>query len=47
LDELYGLWVDHLWDNIPTVRENSSEALGKALDAYQEEALERLLPVAR
>jgi hypothetical protein len=34
LGELYGLWAAHLWDNIPTVRENSAAALGRALRAY-------------
>jgi len=34
LAELYELWAAHLWDNIPTVRENSAAALGGALRTY-------------
>jgi hypothetical protein len=34
LADLYALWAAHLWDNIPTVRENSAAALGRALRAY-------------
>eukprot|EP00879_Flechtneria_rotunda_P017789 GHRR01018648.1.p1 GENE.GHRR01018648.1~~GHRR01018648.1.p1 ORF type:complete len:558 (+),score=195.68 GHRR01018648.1:134-1807(+) len=47
LDHLYALWSDHLWDNIPTVRENSAAALAKAVVAYGEEAVQHILPVVR
>lgn len=47
LEELYDLWFAHLWDNIPTVRENSAVALSKAVQAYGQEALDRVLPVVR
>ncbi|CAD7696000.1 unnamed protein product [Ostreobium quekettii] len=47
LDELYDLWFAHLWDNIGSVRENTAIALGKAVQAYGEEALSRLLPVLK
>lgn len=45
--ELYPLWFAHLWDNIPTVREDSAVALRQALEAYGQEALDLLLPVVR
>ncbi|CAG9464545.1 unnamed protein product [Pedinophyceae sp. YPF-701] len=44
LDELYDLWFAHLWDNIPTVREDSAVALGRCLRAYGDEARERIVP---
>lgn len=51
--EMLALWLAHLADNIPTVRENSAVALGKALRVYGDEvlpqllaALEALLPAA-
>ncbi|GMH32577.1 hypothetical protein BSKO_00411 [Bryopsis sp. KO-2023] len=47
MDELYGLWFAHLWDNIGSVREDSAVALGNVIRAYREEALERILPVLR
>jgi hypothetical protein len=34
LGELVPLWVAHLWDNIPTVREDSALALARAVAAY-------------
>lgn len=47
LDELYALWLAHLADNIATVRENSAIALGDAIRAYGQEALDRILPEIR
>eukprot|EP00210_Caulerpa_lentillifera_P009386 g8948.t1 len=44
LDELYTLWIAHLADNIASVRENSAIALGNAIRAYQDEALDVILP---
>jgi len=47
LDALYALWFDHLWDNIPTVREDSAAALAQAVRAYGQEALDKITPVLR
>ncbi|KAK9823094.1 hypothetical protein WJX72_000228 [[Myrmecia] bisecta] len=47
LEELYPLWLEHLDDNIFSVRENAAIALGDVVRAYQQEALDRLLPVLR
>ncbi|KAF6254565.1 ARM repeat-containing protein [Scenedesmus sp. NREL 46B-D3] len=47
LDSLYALWFDHLWDNIPTVRENSAAALANAVRAYGEEATTKVVAVLR
>lgn len=47
LDELYSLWIAHLADNIASVREDSAIALGNAIRAYQEEALDVILPQLR
>jgi hypothetical protein len=37
LPELFSLWSDHVWDNIPTVREDTAAALGRAVGAYGDE----------
>lgn len=47
LDSLYALWFDHLWDNIPTVREDSAVALGQAVRAYGQEALDKITAVLK
>ncbi|GBF89452.1 hypothetical protein Rsub_02024 [Raphidocelis subcapitata] len=47
LPELFSLWADHLWDNIPTVREDTAAALARAAAAYGEEAAGRVLAVLR
>ena len=47
LDELFGLWSSHLWDNIPSVRANSALALANCVRAYGDEVMQRLLPVIR
>lgn len=47
LDALYALWFDHLWDNIPTVREDSAGALANAVRAYGQEALDKIVPVLK
>lgn len=44
---MYALWFDHLWDNIPTVREDSAVALAQAVRAYGQEALDKIIPVLR
>lgn len=45
LPDLYGLWISHLDDNIYSVREDAAVALGDAVRAYDQEALDRVLPV--
>lgn len=47
LDALYALWFDHLWDNIPTVREDSAVALAAAVKVYGQEALDKVSGVVR
>jgi hypothetical protein len=47
LDALYALWFDHLWDNIPTVREDSAVALAAAVKVYGREALDKVIAVVR
>jgi hypothetical protein len=47
LDALYALWFDHLWDNIPTVREDSAVALAAAVKVYGQEALDKVTAVVR
>ena len=42
-EELYDLWFAHLFDNINSVRENSATALVNVLEAYGEEAKERII----
>lgn len=44
LDDLYRLWFAHLWDNIPSVREDSAVALANVVRSYGQEAVERILP---
>ncbi|GFR51159.1 hypothetical protein Agub_g13515, partial [Astrephomene gubernaculifera] len=41
--DMLSLWLEHLADNIPTVRANSAVALGKALRAYGPEVQPTLL----
>ncbi|KAG7377730.1 hypothetical protein PHYPSEUDO_011075 [Phytophthora pseudosyringae] len=45
LDELYHLWVDHLSDDIWSVREDAAIALGNVIRAYGQEALDRVSKV--
>jgi hypothetical protein len=47
LPELFDLWVDHLWDNIPTVREDTAAALVRAATAYGDEAAAKVLAALR
>eukprot|EP00878_Enallax_costatus_P010189 GHUV01010637.1.p2 GENE.GHUV01010637.1~~GHUV01010637.1.p2 ORF type:complete len:334 (+),score=84.12 GHUV01010637.1:2064-3065(+) len=47
LDNLYSLWFDHLWDNIPTVREDSAAALAQAVRAYGDEAIQKIVTAIR
>ncbi|KAI8468417.1 MAG: armadillo-type protein [Monoraphidium minutum] len=47
LPELFALWVDHVWDNIPTVREDSAAALARAAGAYGDEAAARVVEALR
>lgn len=47
LPELFALWTDHLWDNIPTVREDTAVALARAVAAYGDEAAGRVLAALR
>lgn len=42
LDDLYGLWFDHLWDNIYSVRENSAIALGVVAGTLREGTVARM-----
>lgn len=44
LPDLYRLWLEHLWDNVPSVRENAAVALGRAAAALGDDALQRLEP---
>ncbi|TDH69926.1 hypothetical protein CCR75_005639 [Bremia lactucae] len=45
LPELYQLWIDHLSDEIWSVREDAAIALGHVIRAYGQEALDRIVPV--
>ncbi|CAI5729534.1 unnamed protein product [Peronospora destructor] len=45
LDDLYHLWIDHLSDDIWSVREDAAVALGNAIRAYGHEALDRVIKV--
>lgn len=45
LDELYHLWIDHLSDDIWSVREDAAIALGNVIRAYGQEALDRVVKV--
>ena len=45
LDDLYNLWFAHLWDNIPSVREDTALALGNVVTSYGQEALDRIVPM--
>ncbi|KAI7841245.1 hypothetical protein COHA_005082 [Chlorella ohadii] len=47
LKELYSLWFAHLWDNIFSVREDSAVALGNAVRAYGDEAVQLILEQVR
>ena len=47
LDHLYTLWFDHLWDNIPIVREDSAAALAQAVRAYGDEAVQKIVTILR
>jgi hypothetical protein len=42
LEELYGLWFEHLWDNVRSVRENVAAALAKVAAVLPEDALPRI-----
>lgn len=43
LERLYTLWMDHLCDNIWSVREDSAVALADVMRAYGDEAIERVV----
>uniref|UniRef100_A0A061QRH4 Arm repeat-containing protein n=1 Tax=Tetraselmis sp. GSL018 TaxID=582737 RepID=A0A061QRH4_9CHLO len=43
LDDLYELWFAHLWDNIPSVREDSAVALGNVVRSYGQEAVDKIV----
>uniref|UniRef100_A0AAV1UCX3 Uncharacterized protein n=1 Tax=Peronospora matthiolae TaxID=2874970 RepID=A0AAV1UCX3_9STRA len=45
LDDLYHLWIDHLSDDIWSVREDAAIALGNVIRAYGQEALDRVTTV--
>ncbi|CAI5730850.1 unnamed protein product [Hyaloperonospora brassicae] len=45
LNELYQLWIDHLSDDIWSVREDAAIALGNVIRAYGQEALDRVIKV--
>ncbi|KAL4094955.1 hypothetical protein PRIC1_010605 [Phytophthora ramorum] len=45
LDELYHLWIDHLSDDIWSVREDAAISLGNVIRAYGQEALDRVVKV--
>lgn len=45
LDELYHLWFDHLSDEVWSVREDAAIALGNAIRAYGQAAIERIAAV--
>lgn len=47
LPRLWGLWFDHATENVPSVRETAAVALGNAVRAYGQEALDIVLPRAR
>lgn len=47
LPDLAPLWLGHLDDNIPSVREDAAVALGDVVRAYGEEALAKVLPALR
>jgi hypothetical protein len=42
LPDLYRLWLEHLWDNVPSVRENAAGAVGLVAGAVGEDAVRRL-----
>ncbi|KAJ0392787.1 hypothetical protein P43SY_010594 [Pythium insidiosum] len=46
LPQLYELWIDHLSDEIWSVREDAAVALGNAIRAYGQEALDRVSAIA-
>ncbi|CAI5700749.1 hypothetical protein KXD40_007139 [Peronospora effusa] len=45
LNDLYHLWIDHLSDDIWSVREDAAIALGNVIRAYGHEALDRVIKV--
>ena len=47
LPDLEPLWLGHLDDNIPSVREDAAVALGDVVRAYGQEALAKILPALR
>jgi hypothetical protein len=42
LPELYRLWLELLWDNVPSVRENAAAALGMVAGTVGDDAANRL-----
>lgn len=46
LELLYELWIDHLSDEIWSVREDAAVALGNVIRAYGKEAVGRIAPIA-
>lgn len=47
LPRLWRLWFDHAAENVPSVRETAAVALGNAVRAYGQPALDVVLPCAR
>lgn len=47
LPDLYRLWFDQLWDNVPSVRDNTAAALGNAVRAYGAPALEKVADLVK
>ncbi|RLN80117.1 hypothetical protein BBJ28_00020659 [Nothophytophthora sp. Chile5] len=45
LDELYHLWIDHLSDDIWSVREDAAISLGNVIRAYGQDALDRVTKI--
>ena len=46
LPKLLPLWLDHLGENVPSVRETAAVALGNAVRAFGDEMLQAIIPQA-
>jgi hypothetical protein len=46
LEQLYELWIDHLADEIWSLREDAAIALGNVMRAYGKDAVDRVAPIA-
>lgn len=46
LPQLLPLWLEHLGENVPSVRETAAVALGNAVRAFGPKALATVLPQA-